>query len=137
MLAEGSELRSGKERWGHMERHSQDDGSSRSRGLRGERVFLSLSPWWWRSSSEGPLLPRACGWSLQGGEGQNCWQPLHQVSGGGSSFPMDRQFNLKGIAFPKAPAGSSGGRRRYVFSLLTLEDQATERQGGNQRSLRP
>ena len=60
-----------------------------------------------------------------------------QVSGGGSSFPMDRQFNLKGIAFPKAPAGSSGGRRRYVFSLLTLEDQATERQGGNQRSLRP
>lgn len=100
-------------------------------------MFLSLSPWCWRSSSEGPLLPRACGRSLQVGGGQDCWQPLHQVSGGGSSFPMDRQFNLKGIAFPKASAGGAGGKRRYVFSLLTLEDQAAEHQGGNQGSPRP
>ena len=77
-------------------------------------------------------------WLVSAGRGgQDCWQLRHQVSGCASSFfSMDGQFDLKGELSPKPQVGGAG-RRRWVFSLLTLEDRAAECQGGSQWSPRP
>lgn len=68
---------------------------------------------------------------------QDSWQPRHQVSGCVSSFfSMDGQFGLKGKLSPKPQVGGAG-RRRWVSSLLTLEDRAAQCQGGSRWSPRP
>lgn len=75
--------------------------------------------------------------------GQDCWQQSHQVSGcrsqSFSSGPQERVVHSKGKTFPQSPMWVvvGVGRGAGVSSLLTLEDQTAEQQGGRQGSPRP